>query len=307
VRHTGRLVGPVLIALPVLLFGCGDSSTLFGEPGTTGGGAGGATGGGGTASSSSGDGGTTSTSGVGGAGGSTGGSGGTSCTPVGHDEEQDTVDDACDNCPSYGNDTQGDGDQDGLGDACEAPGDPALWSTVASFEPFVAPPTGWDLGDFSHGSDVLQINTPFNAGRNADWLTPQAGNYSVETSFAYQGNVGAWAGVRFAINGPSWWACLVQRSMTTGGIRYDLGLWEYPGTGNNVLLRAESEDVGADPVGLARRVRVHVRPGGNLLCTYDDAANQQGQVEYQAGNADGLVGLRAYDTHVHFFNFVTYQ
>ncbi len=50
----------------------------------------------GTGGSSSGTGGSAS-----GTGGSSSGTGGTSCTPVGHDEDGDAVDDACDNCPSY--------------------------------------------------------------------------------------------------------------------------------------------------------------------------------------------------------------
>jgi hypothetical protein len=226
---------------------------------------------------------------------------------VGHDEDGDAVDDACDSCPSYANPPQADGDQDGLGDACEAPGDPALWQTVVSFDPFVAPPGAtWDLGDYTHAPDELQIATPFGAGRNADFMTPLSGAYSVETTFAYDGDESNWAGIRFAI-GAGWWACMVRRVWAVNGYRYDLGLWEFPGTGTQILPRAEVADVGAEPAGRPRRIRAHVRPGGNVLCTYDDTDGQHGELEYQVGNADGLVGLRAYDTQVHFFNFVAYQ
>jgi hypothetical protein len=295
-----------MAAIPVLSLACGEDSSLFGQPAPGTGGTGGST-------SSSGSGGSTSSSGIGGAGGSTqmggaGGTGGTSCTPVDHDEDGDTVDDGCDNCPSYGNFAQDNGDQDEVGDLCEAPGDPALWQTIESFEPFVVPPgAGWNLDGYAHGPDELEVDTPFNAGRNANWLTPQAGTYSVETSFAYDGNSTGYAGVRFGDKGAAWWACLVNRSWALNGFRYDIAIWEYPGTGTQVLLRAQTDNVGGEPAGLHRRVRVHVRPGGDVLCTYEDEDNHYGEVQYGGGNVDGGVGLRAYDTHLHFFNFVVYK
>lgn len=304
-----RWIAPAAwLAITALVGGCGGADSLYGTPGA-GGDGGSATGttSTGTGTTSTGSGGTgTGTAGAG--GGTAGGSvGGAPCAPVGHDEDGDTVDDACDSCPSYPNTPQVDGDQDGLGNACEAPADPALWQKVASFESFVAAPgASWELGDFTHAPDELVVVAPYG-GRNADWLTPLSGLYSVETTFAYDDNEAGWAGVRFAI-GETWWGCLVHRVWTLDGHRYDLGLWEFPGSGSQqVLLRSEQQDVGAEPADRPRRVRVHVRQGGSVLCTYDDTDGRHGEIEAQAGNADGLVGLRAYDTQARFFSFVVYQ
>lgn len=73
----------------------------------------------------------------GGSAGSSAGSGGSNpdgCTPVGHDEDGDGVDDACDNCPSIANADQKDTDGDKLGDACEWPKEPTILSKVNAFD-----------------------------------------------------------------------------------------------------------------------------------------------------------------------------
>jgi hypothetical protein len=61
--------------------------------------------------------------------------------PVGHDEDGDLVDDACDVCPHIADAAQADGDGDGVGDACDprptTPGD-----NIALFDAFTAD-TGW--------------------------------------------------------------------------------------------------------------------------------------------------------------------
>ncbi len=61
------------------------------------------------------------------------------CTPVGHDEDGDGIDDACDVCPFVADPAQLDSDGDGVGDACDPfPGVPS--EHLARFEPFVAMP-----------------------------------------------------------------------------------------------------------------------------------------------------------------------
>src|SRR2546423_13272410 len=41
------------------------------------------------------------------------------CAPIGHDEDGDGVDDACDDCPATKNAGQEDGDGDQVGDLCD--------------------------------------------------------------------------------------------------------------------------------------------------------------------------------------------
>jgi hypothetical protein len=69
--------------------------------------------------------------------------------PVGHDEDGDTFDDACDTCPELANPNQADSDGDGVGDACDLA--PTLQMRTL-FDPF----TGLRPADWTYaGTEVF--------------------------------------------------------------------------------------------------------------------------------------------------------
>jgi hypothetical protein len=65
-------------------------------------------------------------------------------SPVGHDEDGDGVDDACDGCPHIFDPDQLDSDGDGVDDVCDPhPTEPR--DSIAFFDPFVAQRPEWTL------------------------------------------------------------------------------------------------------------------------------------------------------------------
>jgi hypothetical protein len=70
------------------------------------------------------------------------GDAGKSCVPVGHDEDHDGIDDACDGCPHIADPEQIDSDGDGVDDLCDP--DPLVArERIAFFDPFIAQRPEW--------------------------------------------------------------------------------------------------------------------------------------------------------------------
>src|SRR5258706_9480027 len=67
---------------------------------------------------------------------------------IGHDEDQDGIDDACDNCPHRANVAQDDGDGDGVGDVCD-PDPSSPRERIAFFDPFTSLRPEWTFGGFT--------------------------------------------------------------------------------------------------------------------------------------------------------------
>jgi hypothetical protein len=77
--------------------------------------------------------------------------GGKPCTPVGHDEDGDAIDDACDVCPHLPGADQADTDGDFVGDACDP--EPMMpRQRLVFFDPFV------NLANWSPRSDEVANN-----------------------------------------------------------------------------------------------------------------------------------------------------
>ena len=65
-------------------------------------------------------------------------------SPVGHDEDGDSIDDACDVCPQVTDIDHADADGDGVGDACDLA---ATAQQRTFFDPFVAPRAEWSFDE----------------------------------------------------------------------------------------------------------------------------------------------------------------
>jgi hypothetical protein len=75
------------------------------------------------------------------------------CTAVGHDEDNDGVDDACDVCPHIPG-PQADLDGDGVGDACDP--EPAIGrQSIVLFDPFTSLANWTSMGATQAGDDAI--------------------------------------------------------------------------------------------------------------------------------------------------------
>jgi hypothetical protein len=68
------------------------------------------------------------------------------CAPVGHDEDGDSVDDACDVCPHLPDVQQPDADGDGVGDMCD-PNPMAARERIAFFDPYTSMRSEWEYNN----------------------------------------------------------------------------------------------------------------------------------------------------------------
>ena len=253
---------------------------------------------------------------TGGTGGATGGSGGSGgCTAVGHDEDFDLVDDGCDNCPSFANQSQKDTDGDGLGDACEWHNNSDALSKVMYFEPFFESgwASSWDLNSsYKVGTDVLNVNnencSSGNCGKNSYWKTEISGltPYAVETSLLYGSGSFGWAGVLLGESPGQnkWWGCFLDREQYSR----TLELWE--NTGSSLVRRQWKTSVENTSTGssVQRWLRAYWN-GSSITCEYrnGNGAVAQTQPYSVSGTMTGRAGVRVYSVNAEFHSFTVYR
>lgn len=145
------------------------------------------------------------------------------CAPVGHDEDGDGIDDACDVCPQIADPAQADTDGDGVGDACD-PNPTAPGEHIAFFDPFEVPLPGWTA------------TSPPTYSGDAAGFDPGAGTWSMRRAytpgthrFAYGAHVdrvdpSAPSTLTMQItNGTQWSACdLVQNGTSEMQVNYSM-------------------------------------------------------------------------------------
>lgn len=243
------------------------------------------------------------------------------CTPVGHDEDGDGTDDACDTCPTLPDPGQDDADGDGLGDACEWPGDPGLLDHVDHLETWrdgPPAPAGWDLDPgFSVETDRV-AGTNADGGANAIWDLALTRPYGVEMGFSFAGpGGGGWVGLLFGhadvgTGVPAFYGCFLRRQEMGPTVQTSLELWHYPGSGQNVLMdeQVTNAEPANTPANSLRRLRVFVQ-GDAVRCLFSnaDGVRQETSHTYTAppGGIEGAVGYRIYAQTAEFTYLVTYR
>lgn len=95
------------------------------------------------------------------------------CEPVGHDEDRDGFDDACDGCPHIAEADQRDGDRDGVNDPCD-PFPFVARERIAFFDPFVAQRPEWRFSGMSPSfiGDSLFVDTRALSIRASQAIVP---------------------------------------------------------------------------------------------------------------------------------------
>lgn len=248
------------------------------------------------------------------------GSDGSCVDSTGHDEDGDGILDGCDNCPSIANEDQvNSGDEDDLGNACEATGRAGLLNRIVVFEPFTDRESDWnsDLGNWSWLSDMVRGSAPAVTGPISGFYvhkTPTGGGaYAVEATFFHDqgGNSEDWTpfvGVFFAWgkNGDArkFWTCLYE--WDTRG----LSVWR---TQSGSIVRSV-EKSGVDSSSYDRDIWRRVRAtfdGVGLKCEFENEIGDYESLNVPQmqiwSDMSGKAGLRIYNETATYSSFVIYN
>jgi hypothetical protein len=109
------------------------------------------------------------------------------CDPIGHDEDKDGIDDACDVCPHIADPAQPDRDGDRVGDACDPRPDTPT-ERIVYFDPFTVRRPEWT---FTGASSPVFAGDSFTLDSRAGNVVVRREVMSTNEVFALGGHLGA--------------------------------------------------------------------------------------------------------------------
>jgi hypothetical protein len=224
---------------------------------------------------------------------------------IGHDEDGDGVDDACDNCPADANAGQEDvgevnagGAADGVGDACD-PRPAAGGDSIAFFDGFGAALSGWSVyeGVWSVQNDRL-VQADIYDVNLIERTDLQDGDVLVDTTFeitAFGSNGNAAVVLRMDALDYGW-ACAVRHDNNgTTAVRH------YYLEANNTFTFEDTFDVAPAVLNTPYRIT------GDGFETITRCGMGSGRTNVNAAwNTSGAVGLRAKRMAADFHYFLVY-
>ncbi len=229
----------------------------------------------------------------------------------GYDEDGDGIDDNCDNCPSYYNPDQVDGNNDGIGDVCEAPWDHSLVSSIVVFDPMRSAQNSWmsrEPGTWTYGGGVVVGQAISTAGNYIHEIVVPNLNYGVEATFSYdqpQTTGNNYTAVLFA-----WSDTYVAYGCAYDRMARNISIWRhnnFPG-GWGHLSSVSVQTTATD----SQWRKIHVFYDGNkIVCDYLDETGVRQSVEVIGSGVwadmSGRAGIRVYNERTVFSSFVIYR
>ena len=236
----------------------------------------------------------------------------TSCY-VGHDEDGDSVDDNCDNCPTYENLNQADADADGVGDVCEAPGDDTVISSIQIFDPMLDDEASWTVtrGTWDYGSDVVSGTAIPEDGNYLNVTSLSGDPFGVEGTFYFtQASPpdSSWTAIIFSIRttflGITAYECVYQRE------NQQLQIWRLPTLSTDWSLLEAVDTNTTVPASGWHKIHAFY-DGSKVVCEYLDESGAAVSAEITGGDVandmSGTMGLRVYNERAVFTSFVAYE
>ena len=239
---------------------------------------------------------------------------------VGHDEDGDGVDDWCDNCPTFVNSLQTNGDSDDeVGDECEHPDDSTFLAHIAKFEAFYVENTEWNFvnGNWTWQSDYIHGNhTGISYALNSEYNLPTT-NYAIDIMYDSvlpnnlgDSRIGAIFGYAGSGNNVRAYICVVQLN-----IPHQLQIWErVPGNSNWRMLANSNINHGV-VISTWQRIRVFTSRGTNnnnrIECEFRNSADSSASVSWTSSIGTpnpftGLAGLYINNLQANFTSFLVY-